>query len=51
MTRNKHRCHTIKEELMDYVWNPERPFTQWALLDEFSEELKPSVIVGGAGIY
>ena len=50
MTRNKHRCHTIKEELMTFVWNPERPFTQWALLDEFSEELKSS-IVGGAGIY
>ena len=51
MTRNKHRCHTVKEELMAYVWNPERPFTQWALLDEFSEELKSPAIVGGAGIY
>ena len=50
MTRNKSRCHIIKEELMAFVWNPKRPFTQWALLDEFSEEQKPS-IVGGAGIY
>ena len=49
MTRNKSRCHDVKEELMTFVWNPERPFTQWALLDEFSEEHKPS-IVGGAGI-
>ncbi len=46
--RNVSRCHFIKEDLMAYVWNPERDFTKWALMDEFSEELKP---IGGAGLY
>ncbi len=45
--RNVNRCHLIKEDLMAYVWNPDREFTKWALMDEFSEELKPT---GGAGI-
>ena len=31
------RCHAVKEELMATVWNPERPFTQWALLQEMEE--------------
>ena len=46
------KMNQIKEELIAYVWNPERAFTQWALMDEFKdvfgEELSAS---GGAGIY
>ncbi len=38
MKRNKERCFKIKEDLIAYVWNPEREFTKWALMDEFSEE-------------
>ena len=48
--RNQNRCHIIKEELMKFVWNPERPFTKWALSDEFKfDEEKPLIPCGGAG--
>ncbi len=48
------KCHKIKEELMAYVWNPFRAFTQWALLDEFKEELHTPVALvatAGAGLH
>jgi ankyrin repeat protein len=51
MNQNKIRCHTIKEELMAYVWNPDRDFTKWAIMDEFSDDLHAPVAIGGAGIY
>jgi hypothetical protein len=41
--KNQKRCKLIKEELMAYVWNPEREYTKWALLDELATPC------GGAG--
>ena len=36
--RNISRTKLIKEELMTYIWNPEREYTKWALIDEFNKE-------------
>lgn len=32
--RNISRCKMIKEDLMAYVWNPERDYTKWSLLSD-----------------
>ena len=33
-TRNISRCQAVKEDLMIYVWNPEREYTKWSLLSD-----------------
>ena len=37
-SRKSSRCLAIKEELMIIAWNPERPYAEWLILEEYNSE-------------
>jgi len=38
---NRHNAY--KEELLQRAWNPQRPFVEWALEDEFGDKKQPPI--------